>query len=435
VRVKLIVSSLLLILAATCFFVLTNVPNASSTPTARIRVTPVISYALTGENISVVLWAEVGTEELFSWQVNMSFNPTVLEYLNVTEGNFLEDQPYGTSPMFRFDHADDGWITFGWTTKQYDKGVPGNGTLATVTFKVKAQGESMIDINHTYTKLIRVWAPPPPPGHDPVEEIPSTKENGVFTNVLTPPDAKFTASTQNPGVGENVTFNASESSAASGLQIKSYNWTFGDGTNSTGVIVYHTYSAGGNYTVTLTVVDDASATSLVKTVYGTDTMPPEWYTLYGSYSMNITVRFGIDIAVTSITVSDDKVPVGETVTINVTVANRGTETKSFNVVAYAVDKIIESKKPVTDLAPGASEVKTFYWDTTGLDEGAYQISAEAVDVEGEANPDNNKRIYGFVTLFVPVGNPFPTNLVIVAVAAAAILGVGAFLFIRRRGKP
>jgi len=57
-----------------------------------------------------------------------------------------------------------------------------------------------------------------------------------------------------------ITFNASESYDIDGT-IESYLWEFGDGTNGSGQIVIHEYAEEGNYTVTLTVIDDKNAKS------------------------------------------------------------------------------------------------------------------------------------------------------------------------------
>ena len=70
-----------------------------------------------------------------------------------------------------------------------------------------------------------------------------------------PPVAVFTYSPPHPEVGEIVTFNASTSYDPDG-DIESYEWNLGDGTNASGMIVNHSYSSAGNYTVTLTVTDD-----------------------------------------------------------------------------------------------------------------------------------------------------------------------------------
>ncbi|MGH9374035.1 MAG: PKD domain-containing protein [Vicinamibacterales bacterium] len=71
------------------------------------------------------------------------------------------------------------------------------------------------------------------------------------------PTADFTFSPTDPLPGRQVHFNASESLPAPGRQIVQYSWDFGDGTSGKGVQVSHTYPLLGNYTVTLTVIDDA----------------------------------------------------------------------------------------------------------------------------------------------------------------------------------
>lgn len=55
------------------------------------------------------------------------------------------------------------------------------------------------------------------------------------------------------------TFNGSASADTDG-SISSYSWNFGDGTSATGATASKTYSAGGTYSVTLTVTDNVGAT-------------------------------------------------------------------------------------------------------------------------------------------------------------------------------
>jgi len=77
------------------------------------------------------------------------------------------------------------------------------------------------------------------------------------------PEANFDWSPEDPGPGENITFDASSSAG----EIVSYNWIFGDNTTGTGENVTHAYQNTGNYTVTLTVSDNVGATdNISKTV-------------------------------------------------------------------------------------------------------------------------------------------------------------------------
>jgi PKD repeat protein len=75
------------------------------------------------------------------------------------------------------------------------------------------------------------------------------------------PDASFGFSPLNPGNGQPVTFNASASTAPSGF--KSYNWTFGDGTNGSGANINHSYATPGIYPVKLIVTDNNDKESLM----------------------------------------------------------------------------------------------------------------------------------------------------------------------------
>src|SRR5207247_9943992 len=82
----------------------------------------------------------------------------------------------------------------------------------------------------------------------------ATSQTGHVVTVNAPPVASFTSACN----GLTCSFNASGSSDPDGT-IASYAWTFGDGTTGSGATANPTYAAGGTYTVTLTVTDNAAA--------------------------------------------------------------------------------------------------------------------------------------------------------------------------------
>ncbi len=84
----------------------------------------------------------------------------------------------------------------------------------------------------------------------------SRETNVTVTN--TPPVAHFTASPQQPAVGETIKF-TSDSRDDNG-EIVNWSWTFGDGSMSSQQHPSHSYSSAGTYTVSLTVTDDDGAT-------------------------------------------------------------------------------------------------------------------------------------------------------------------------------
>ena len=65
-------------------------------------------------------------------------------------------------------------------------------------------------------------------------------------------------------IGSPISFNASESSDPRG-EMLSYAWNFGDGTAGYGVTPGHTYTAAGDYTVSVTVTDNSSLSSTATT--------------------------------------------------------------------------------------------------------------------------------------------------------------------------
>jgi parallel beta-helix repeat protein len=74
------------------------------------------------------------------------------------------------------------------------------------------------------------------------------------------PTANFDYAPTDIFANQKVTFDASSSYDTDGA-ITKYDWDFSDGTNGTGVIVTHSYTAPGKYNVVLTVTDDDSLTN------------------------------------------------------------------------------------------------------------------------------------------------------------------------------
>ena len=103
-----------------------------------------------------------------------------------------------------------------------------------------------------------------------------TSSNFAFSshNVLNSTRANYTVVV---GAGQNVSLSAANSQVPSAFNVTAYRWTFGDGTpgvNTTNVTVYHTYTKGGSYAGTLTLVANGGQTSVAKFRVLVDSVPP-----------------------------------------------------------------------------------------------------------------------------------------------------------------
>jgi hypothetical protein len=436
----------LLAVFSVIFFIMSlmNVQTVSASKTS-MSLDPAIISVAPGESFKVNLTVH-SVDFLYCWQANVTWNSEVLSFINVTEGDFLARQPEGTFPARR---VREDYAFVSWTTKGEYVGESGSGTLATFEFKVDSIGESLLKIktepfyinasdNWVYPTSIRTQGSPnPPPNWNdlyPPEDF--TVQSSHFINTVTPPAADFTYSPDYPGINQSITFDASASTATEPLEIVEYVWDFDDGENATvdTPTIQHTYIEGGTYTVSLTVVDNATASELLKSQFNlTDNnMPLVWYELYSTKQEVIEIAFRNDIAVTNVAISKQEVTVGETVSISVTVKNIGTESASFNVtVFYDTTKV--NTEQVADLNSSEEKNLTIEWNTKGVAEGSYQIKAVASAVEGESSLENNEFTDGTVTV-KSASESFPIMLVGGALGAIVILSV-AFLIYRRKRTP
>ncbi len=175
------VSRIMLTLLLVAVLALGSHSGIAQTSETKVYVDPasIIDPTLAPESsftVSVIVSDVEAEYGCYAWQVMMTFDPSVLQFATVTEGDFLKDQPEGTWFSERIEES---WAIFGCATFGPYLGVNGSGTLATVEFLVVGVGESAIYIDYPETKLIEF---PLPPGEPIPRLISYTAENGCFNN-------------------------------------------------------------------------------------------------------------------------------------------------------------------------------------------------------------------------------------------------------------
>ena len=105
---------------------------------SKIHVDDIFSINLKAENVI----------DLAGWQFDIAFDPAMLEAVEVNEGNFLKTE--GGTTFFQEGAIDNttGKITGLNATRFNEDGVTGAGTLLSVTFLAKAEGETQLTLNN-----------------------------------------------------------------------------------------------------------------------------------------------------------------------------------------------------------------------------------------------------------------------------------------------
>lgn len=106
-----------------------------------------------------------------------------------------------------------------------------------------------------------------------------------------------------------------------------------------------------------------------------------------------------DIATTSVATAKKVVGQGFPVQINVTVANQGDFTETFDVTVYTNETSVASQ--TVTLTSGSSTTITFTWNTTGFAKGNYTITAQATPILGETDTADNTYIHGNLLVTTP----------------------------------
>ncbi len=159
----------------------------------------------------------------------------------------------------------------------------------------------------------------------------------------------------------------------------------------------------GNATKNFTLNTGSSKTESFK--WNTTGLDPAWYEINATATIPLDedLNDNTKIESTKLTIAHDvtvqrirvkvgalettSVIVGELVTIEVSVKNQGGYNETFDLDVAYNNITIEKRESVT-LDPGDSKWIEFSWNTTGVDPGSYNITAEAILPE-DVNPDNN----------------------------------------------
>ena len=296
-------------------------------------------------------------------------------------------------------------------------GAYGNGVLATVRFRVLAQGESPLDLRNTRVK------------DSMLNHIAHSTENGYFqwyvkvfadpASIVGPPPRIGETFTVNINISDvhdlyvwqaGMTFNATVLEAlniAEGEFLMRAGvptlWTPGSIDNTNGIIHYSASSVTGSTPGVSGSGQLMSATFRVKDV-GNSTLYLTAILLLDSDLVSIEPVYIVDgyveihrqdIAILSVTTSAPEAYPTWTFPLNITVVveNQGTATETFDVEFWAEGPewtgwaLIETK--TITLAAGANTTLVFNWNITGIAEGVYTIWVEAIALPEETDTEDN----------------------------------------------
>lgn len=359
--------------------------------------------------------------DLYSYNFYIYWNSSILGAVEVAEGSFLKDQPGGTEFHFTMNNTG-GYLQVD-SSALGASGVSGQGTLANITFNVKGVGSSPIRLKYV---LLRDSS---------LQPIQIRTADSQFLKVH---DIAVTGITVSPkgvkaGSGELVTINVTLSNVG-GFDETNINVTAYYGENSIGNKTVPGL-AMGDHTI-LTYIWNTSGVSpgkyVIKAVAGA--VPEEANKKDNTFSYGLFSISSHDIAIVSLTPTVTQVFRGRNVTITVVVANLGTELETFNVKLYYNATLIQTR-PVPEFGYEQTESLRFIWDTTGVAQGSYILSAEATPVSGEENVDNNYYIQStMVSVLPPLVEEISTGLYVLTAAPIVFIGFTALFYLRMRKK-
>jgi len=445
--------ALILILATFTIFCCSFPSNIVKAQSMTIHITPEITTAEPGTDFTVELNIR-DAERIYTWGANITWNPEILSFTAVTEGSFLNQEGTRRTDFIYGVNSTAGWLYFGCTLLGEPSAAQptGSGTLAQITFTVLRAGETPLHFSEF--RLWNYWKEISPSKY--------TVEDGLFkfpyfTVSVTP------STISNPQLTANTTFNVNITVFVENLYrwyinltwnlevLEMINATEGAFLTSGGYyssnFTYTIYQEKGFALLNSTLLEPAlpaNGTGVLATItfrvkmLGESEIRLEQVLLYDDKGEEILhgvfhCKFSNilhDVAIESIDalISDNKVTIGETITINVTLRNNGNIAETIELKLYYGVLVIDTRSGSLK----ANETKTFSftWDTSGLTEGEGELKAIVTPLPEEASTDNNVKVFGVVTLQKAPSGP-PLTLIVAAVVIIIVILIAVFMVLKK----
>jgi len=137
-----IVIPLVAILTITLAYIIIKRPTSPS-----VYVNPQTIRGTSGQDFTINIGIS-NVADLYGWGFKLRWNTTILEVVNVTEGNFLKQGGETLQARWRINNTQ-GYIVADCTLLGNVSGVSGDGILATINLHVKGEGECILDLYDT----------------------------------------------------------------------------------------------------------------------------------------------------------------------------------------------------------------------------------------------------------------------------------------------
>jgi len=122
-------------------------PDDNQTGPISVGVSPVTATAGVGDSISISVVASQ-TENLFGFQFNIEYNSSILSFVDISEGTFLNNNGADNTFCVTPKTETSGLIKNYACTRTQKGEVSGTGTLAIVTFDVLSAGTSTVTLSN-----------------------------------------------------------------------------------------------------------------------------------------------------------------------------------------------------------------------------------------------------------------------------------------------